>query len=187
MKVLITGAKGFTGKNLIAYLHKIQPTFELYETGLKPENRPNFFPLNLSDPQKVFDLINQIKPDQIYHLAGSFSNDYTIDYQNNVESTRSILEAVRQLSLPTKILLVGSAAVYGNVSENDNPIKESYPLRPISNYGLTKVIQYELAQYYVRKHNLAIVMARTFNLKGKGCSPKLFVASLYRPLFSFGW
>ncbi len=178
MKVLITGAQGFTGKKLIESLKKTQPTIELYETGLLPENRPNFFPLNLHDQQKVFDLINTIRPNQIYHLAGSFTNNYTTDYQNNVESTRYILEAIRQLKLSTKVLLVGSAAEYGNISAAENPINEAHPLRPISNYGLTKVMQLELAQYYVRKHNLAIVIARTFNLKGKGCSPKLFVGRI---------
>lgn len=178
MKVLITGAQGFTGRNLITALQKTQASIELYETGLKPENRPNFFPLNLQNQQKVFDLINTLKPDQIYHLAGSFSNDYATDYQNNVESTRHILEAIHQLNLPTKVLLIGSAAEYGKISEKDNPINENQPLNPISVYGLTKVIQYELAQYYIRKHNLAIVFARTFNLKGKGCSPKLFVGRL---------
>jgi GDP-4-dehydro-6-deoxy-D-mannose reductase len=70
------------------------------------------------------------------------------------------------------VFLIGSAAEYGNVP--DGPVAETASLRPVSIYGITKAMQTMLMEFYVRNYGLDIVMARTFNLFGDGCSPLLF-------------
>jgi nucleoside-diphosphate-sugar epimerase len=74
--------------------------------------------------------------------------------------------------LKSRFFLMGSAAEYGWPSSG--PVPETAPLRPVSVYGLTKSWQTALMEFYHRKHGLDIVMARTFNLFGEGCSPALF-------------
>ena len=77
---------------------------------------------------------------------------------------------------------MGSAAEYGFIKEEDNPVKEDHPLNPVSIYGLTKVYQTHLMKFYHQVHELDIVMARTFNLLGKNISNRLFIGRIYQQI-----
>lgn len=169
MRILITGAKGFSGKAVADHLGK-DPANEIFCTDL-PE-------LDLSNPDATVRRIGEIRPDRIYHCAGSMSNDFESDCRNNVGLTANVLRAVMALDGKPRVLLIGSAAEYGAVDVADNPIREDQPLRPVSLYGLSKVFQTELMRFHVRMHGLDIVMARPFNLYGRGMSPALFVGRL---------
>jgi GDP-4-dehydro-6-deoxy-D-mannose reductase len=183
MKVLVTGAKGFTGRHLISQLQNTgEPGLELYSTS---RDRDHGYGCDLSVFDQTCSLINQIKPDQIYHLAGSFTNHYDVDYANNVLSTKTIFDSLLKTDIPCRVLLVGTAAEYGLVNPEDNPVKESHPLSPISLYGLTKIYQTQLMQFYVQVHNLDVVMARTFNLLGKTISPQLFIGRIYQQVDAY--
>ena len=181
LRVLVTGADGFTGRHLVEYL-KGDAACELF---CSTKSAGNDMDCDLRDPQAVSVLLEKTKPDQIYHLAGSFSQDYETDYARNVLSTRNILEAALKLGLDARILLVGSAAEYGAIGPRDNPVKESQPLNPVSVYGLTKVYQTYLMNYYFANYEMNIVMARTFNLLGSGISPALFVGKLLEQIAAF--
>ena len=183
-KILITGSEGFVGKNLLQ-IYKNQADVKIYRSGLKNISDRNFFKCDLRDEDSVLEMIKSINPDQIYHLAGSFCNLFKEDLDNNVISSFNLLRAVETLKIKSRILLVGSAAEYGKVSEKDNPIKESNNLSPASIYGLTKIFQTYLMQYFVKIKGLDVVMARVFNLIGKGSSEKLFVGNLYRQIKDF--
>ena len=80
---------------------------------------------------------------------------------------------------------MGSAAEYGAIRPEDNPVKESQPLNAASVYGLTKVFQTSLMSYYCNRNNMDIVMARTFNLLGRGLSSNLFVGRLLEQVEAF--
>ena len=99
MKILVTGASGFSGRHLIAWLEQ-QRVGTLYRTDLQGQPTANFSPGNLGDFAFVEQLLATVRPERIYHLAGTFTNDYPTDYLSNVESSRNIFEAVRQLALP---------------------------------------------------------------------------------------
>jgi GDP-4-dehydro-6-deoxy-D-mannose reductase len=173
MRVLITGARGFSGKHLSQHL-SLDPQLELFGTDQADGD--------LSDPAFTTELLNKIQPQQIYHLAGSFTNDYSTDYRNNVAATKNILDTLSTLKIPCRVLLIGSSAEYGDVLPSDNPIREDHPLKPLSFYGLTKVFQTHLMQFY---HHLDLVMGRTFNLCGEGMSPNLFVGRVYHQIYSY--
>jgi GDP-4-dehydro-6-deoxy-D-mannose reductase len=178
MRILITGARGFTASHLLPWLMaRGEGTLFLSdkETG---SGEKNYFPCDLTEFSSVKDLIYSVKPDQIYHLAGGFTNDFDADYAANVKTTRNLLEVLAELKLISKILLIGSAAEYGNVVETDNPISEEYPLSPISHYGLTKVFQTQVMRFYASVRGVNVVMARTFNLIGEGQSRHLFYGNL---------
>jgi nucleoside-diphosphate-sugar epimerase len=189
MKILITGAAGFTAthlaKELAARSGPAAGRNELFFTGIRadrPEHCADYIQCDLSQFEPVRQLIDSIRPDRIYHLAGSFSNTYELDYQANVLSTRNVLESVLRAQSGARVLLVGSSAEYGTVTADDNPIREDHPLKPISIYGLTKVFQTQLMDYYCRVNKLNIVMARTFNIFGKGMSNRLFVGRLHEQI-----
>jgi GDP-4-dehydro-6-deoxy-D-mannose reductase len=184
MRILITGANGFSGRHLVEYL-SAQAAIDLYLTDIQTSEKTNYFSLDLADYQAVKDLIQKIEPQQIYHLAGSFSNDYTLDYQVNVLSTRHILESILISKINCRVLLIGSAAEYGQTLASDNPVKETQARQAISVYGLTKNFQTQLMDYYFRNFGLDLVMARPFNLLGEGISSQLLVGNLYRQLADY--
>jgi len=184
MRVLITGAAGFTASHL-ARLLESDKGVELFLSDLGMPGNKNHFPCNLTDAAEVFGLLEVTKPDQIYHLAGTYSNDYELDYRANVLSTKNVLDASLRLGRRGRVVLVGSSAEYGIVSEDENPVREDHPLSPVSIYGLTKACQTLLMQFYRNLHGLDVVMARTFNLFGKGLSAKLFVGRLYEEIEAY--
>ena len=74
-----------------------------------------------------------------------------------------------------RILLIGSSAEYG--IPDKNPVSEEANLAPINFYGLSKVLQCELALMYARRFSAPVLIGRTFNLRGKGLNKNLAIGS----------
>ncbi len=183
MRVLVTGALGFSARHLIELISK-DSGYELYLTDRVPGVNKRILNCDLIQKSQVEDLIGKIRPERIYHLAGSYTNDYDIDYPVNVLSTKNILEALLKYKIPNKILLIGSSAEYGFIDAKDNPVSERHALRPSHIYGLTKVYQTHLMNFYCKVYQMNIVMARTFNLSGdnKRISSLLFIGKVYEQI-----
>ena len=75
---------------------------------------------------------------------------------------------------------MGSAAEYGSTASN--PIREDAAPQPISQYGLSKLYQTLLSEYFFRNYGLPTVVARTFNILGDGVSPELSIGSFMRQI-----
>ena len=173
MKFLVTGASGFAGSHLLEYL-KSHHGATCIGTSRTPSDNPSILRCELTDGRQVEDVIEQTRPSVIIHAAGSFSNDFETDYMNNVVAAKVILDAVQKCQKDARVVLMGSAAEYGHVSDEDNPVSEEHPLKPISVYGWCKAAQTLLAPLYLNLYGLQVMVARTFNLSGRGMSEKLF-------------
>jgi len=180
MRILITGASGFTAHHLVGLIAK-EPGGELSLTDYVSGGGGNILNCDLTQRASVEDLINKVRPERVYHLAGSFTNDYDIDYSINVLGTKNILDALLKLGLSCRVLLIGSAAEYGMINAKNNPVNEDHPLRPCRVHGLTKAYQTHLMNFYCRVYQMDIVMARTFNLYGddKRISKLTFIGKVY--------
>lgn len=181
MRVLITGARGASGRFLTDLLSR-DPETEIYETDLSDESSPRYFAIDLSDFSSTYRLITEIRPSQIYNLAGTFTNDYETDYGSNVLAPKNILDSLLKAGISCRVLLIGSAAEYGHVAKEENPVKETQPLNPVTIYGLTKTYQTQLMKYFCTVHGMDIVMARVFNLYGAGFSNRLFIGRIFRQI-----
>jgi nucleoside-diphosphate-sugar epimerase len=118
-------------------------------------------------------MLEEIQPDEIYHCAGSVGRDFAELMQSNVLNTANLLEAV-QMHIPSaRVLLHGSAAIYGNVDPTHNPVSESLQPRPVTPYGFCKATQTELMRYFYNNYNLHVKEARIFNLCGPGAPEHL--------------
>src|ERR1700730_17650 len=93
MKVLVTGAGGFSGRHLIQYLAG-NPSAEIISTSLTHRDESNWLACDLTNRKETAALIAHVAPDQIYHLAGVRSNDYQTDFSVNVLSTLNLLESI---------------------------------------------------------------------------------------------
>ena len=182
MKAFITGLTGFVGKHLARLLHENK--IEVFGTSY-PEipscGEKNIFYIDIRKEKKLADLIKNIQPDMVFHLA-AISN-VKISWQQrkqtmetNVLGTFNLLEAVRKYSPLSRILLVGSSDIYGNYAKKGELLKEEFESNPINPYAVSKICQEKLGSFYAGVENIWIVMTRSFNHTGPGQSPS-FVCS----------
>lgn len=182
--LLIFGVSGFIGTHLLQYLKKNAVETEFLIVGVvSTEKEANEVDLdhleivNTLDDCTVPKIIQKIKPNYIVNLIGLFrAASYQEFLRTNVEISRNILEAVANSGvLETRLLFIGSAAEYGAVTAN--PVSEQALNRPVGLYGLSKVFQTQLIQYYHQVFGVQSIVARTFNLIGEGISASLSVGN----------
>jgi nucleoside-diphosphate-sugar epimerase len=165
MKILLTGATGFTGLIFSAQAEQLGYVV---------------VPLlaDLTDQDALTQEVNQVQPDAVVHLAGiSFVGhaDSSAFYQINVVGTTNLLTALAGLTLkPRCVLLASSANVYGNCDAS--PITEQQPPAPINHYAMSKLAMEYMALTFADR--LPIVIARPFNYVGVGQAPQFLIPKL---------
>jgi len=92
----------------------------------------------------------------------------------------NLLEAVHRHAPACRILSVGSSEEYGIVTQDDTPLREDRPLRPVSPYAVARVAQENLSMVYAGGFNMDIVCTRSFNHIGAGQSDMFVVSSIAR-------
>lgn len=170
MKILITGASGFIGKYLVERFKKLN--YEVISvTRTKVESLYLENGMILDNLGSVEELIAEIKPNMCIHCAGassvqlSLENPY-VDFNDNVLTTRNLLEAIRIHSPLTKLIYLSSAAVYGDPKQF--PINEYSECSPISPYGYNKLIAENLINQYKSIYGIDSAILRIFSVYGNG-------------------
>ena len=180
MRVLITGITGFAGSHLAEYILSEHPDSEVFGTmrwRSRTENIRNIEPhvelleCDLRDQSSVKELIQRVKPDRIFHLAAqsfvpSSWNAPAESLTTNILGQLNIFEAVRASGIEPWIQIACSSEEYGMVYENELPIKETNPLRPLSPYAVSKVGQDYLGYQYCQSFGMKVVRTRGFNHDG---------------------
>jgi CDP-glucose 4,6-dehydratase len=182
-KVIITGANGFLASHL---------TIALLENGagvigpIKEEIPLSFLNLKLKDKKykniKIikcdivdFTFLKRIfkyyKPDICFHLAAQAiankANKSPIPtFRTNIEGTWNILEAARQYSGQTKIIVASSDKAYGE--HKKLPYTEDASLQALHPYDASKACADILTRTYSHTYNLATVITRCANIYGPG-------------------
>jgi nucleoside-diphosphate-sugar epimerase len=177
--VLLTGASGALGLALSARLRQ-QNNYRVVATSRHAEEALGLR-LDVCDRGMLAAAFKRFAPDWVLHLAGTFASDFDEAYRVNVEAARHLLDTVEELATPVRVVLAGSAAEYGRVRPEENPVRENRVLNPASTYGLTKAWQSQLAGLYASR-GVDVVVARIFNLDGPGLSERLFVGRLRRQI-----
>lgn len=178
MTTLVTGASGGLGRILCRNLRDAGD--DVVGVARRGSARDGVLECDVTGLQAVRDLISRVRPKLVYHLAGSFSNHYETDYAVNTEAARHLLEACAAVVPSARIVLVGSAAEYGLLRPDENPVKEDRVLRPVSIYGLTKSYQTLLGVCFAHARGADVVVARLFNLMAAGLSERLFIGRVER-------
>lgn len=194
MKALITGIDGFVGGHLAAYLAAQPDTALIGTTWLATEQYPHLAGLgvelhqiDLTDEEATHDLLGTSRPDHIYHLAGqsfvpeSFEHPWET-LRNNIRAQLNILVSMASLGLKARVLVVGTADVYGPVSPHDVPTNELQPLHPTSPYAVSKVAQDMLGLQYFHSHKVAAIRVRPFNQIGPGQNQRFVIPAFARQI-----
>lgn len=172
MRALVTGANGFVGSWLTAYLR---------DQGDEVVAIDHEVPI--TDCAAVRAAVTAASPDAVYHLAalahvGHSWSDPAEVLQVNALGTLYVLEAARACRTPPRVLIVSSAEVYGAVHENQLPLSEAAPLAPVTPYAASKVAAEYLGIQAYLAHGLAVVRVRPFNHVGPGQSSGFVVPAL---------
>jgi GDPmannose 4,6-dehydratase len=135
---------------------------------LRDNNQITLHYMDLTDPISVESIINEIKPDEIYHLAAqshvqiSFElPKYTLDV--NGGGTLAVLEAVRKFSPKSKIYHAATSEMFGNSIDTDGYQRETTRLAPVSPYGCSKLYAHSLCNNYRNAYGMFITSGILFN------------------------
>ena len=186
--ILITGISGFVGSYLADYFIRHEKEihihgFDLVAPHCSPGSDIHFHLADLLDKGLAEELIQQIRPAVIIHLA-SFSSvgdswrDPIKSFKNNTNIFLNLLEITHSLKIPCRILSVGSSEEYGIVKNGDLPLTEDKPLNPVSPYAVARVAQEQLSHIYAKGFGMDIVCTRSFNHIGPGQTDKFVVSSI---------
>jgi len=175
MRAFVTGGHGFVGPHLIAHL------VACGDDVIAPDQHE----LDLDDAAGLKRAVGAASPDAVYHLAalahvGDSWADPLRTFAVNATGTLHVLEAARALDAPPRVLLIGSAEVYGAVTAQDLPLREDRPLVPVTPYAASKVAAEYLGVQYHAGFGLPVVRARSFNHVGPGQSGSFVVADIAR-------
>src|SRR5688572_5848238 len=178
MRVLITGITGFVGSYMAE--HALSQGAEVFGASRGQSAAENIAHLrgritliesDLRDDASVRALVAQSNPDYIVHLAAQSVvraswHAPAETLANNILSQVNLLEAIRPLGVPPRFLCVGSSEEYGMVYDEELPIRETNPLRPLSPYAVSKVTQDVMGYQYFMSYGLPIVRTRAFSHEG---------------------
>jgi len=180
MNVLITGITGFVGSHLAEYLLAEHPDVSVHGTKrwrspkdniLGIQDKVQLHDCDLRDLSSLISTFSRVKPEVIFHLAAQsyVQTSYTAPadtIDTNVTGTVNLLEAVRITGIDPVIHICSSSEVYGQVTQDDIPIKEDCPLRPVSPYAVSKVGEDMLGFMYHQAFGLKTVRTRMFTHSG---------------------
>jgi GDP-4-dehydro-6-deoxy-D-mannose reductase len=180
LRALITGITGFAGSHLAEYIIANHPDTEVYgimRWRSRTENiqgikeRIQLIECDLRDATSVKALLGRVRPDKIFHLAAqsyvpSSWNAPAESLTTNVLGQLNIFEAIRELAIEPWIQIACSSEEYGLVHEDELPIKETNPLRPLSPYAVSKIGQDFLGYQYYKSFGMKVVRTRGFNHDG---------------------
>lgn len=179
LKVLITGANGFIGRNIALKFSK--ENYYVVGIGHGDWIDENYTIWGLKEWHKSTISIESIleinlKFDLIIHCGGSGSVKFSwdnpyLDFQKTVQGTIALLEYIRLYNCDCKLIYPSSPAVQGNV--NEFCIKEEFIGFPVSPYGYNKKLAEDLCVSYNNNFGLSIGIIRLFSVYGNGLKKQL--------------
>lgn len=177
-KALITGVTGFAGSHLTELLlsegvevHGILRWRSKMDNIESIQDKIHIHEADLLDAHSLYTVIDEIRPDYIFHLAAqsyvqSSWSSPSNTLETNVIGSVNIFEAVRKSGLPIAIQIACSSEEYGRVLPNEIPINENNPLRPLSPYAVSKLAMDYLGYQYWESYGMRIIRTRGFNHTG---------------------
>ncbi len=174
--MLVTGSDGFVGRWLVAHLGDIGDDV----VGLDAA-------IDVTDAAALREAVVAVEPDAVVHLAAQASVAQSWEqplatFAVNATGTLHLTEAALACRRPPRVLLVGSAEIYGVVGPEDLPLPEDRVLAPVSPYALSKATAELIGLQAWRSRGLEVLCARPFNHTGPGQAPGFVVPSLARQI-----
>lgn len=172
MKAFITGITGQDGSYLSEFLlslgYEVHGTIRRsssFNTGRIDHifDKLHLHYADLTDAGRISNLIREIKPDEIYHLAAQSHVRVSFDQPHHTAQvdalgTLNILEAIR--GMDCKFYHAGSSEMFGASSPPQN---ETTPFRPRSPYACSKLFAHNLTINYRESYGMFACSGILFN------------------------
>jgi nucleoside-diphosphate-sugar epimerase len=157
-KILVTGAGGQIGTVLVQTLRQSYGEANVIASDLRELSDPNFAQLNVTDANKMAEIVKKEKVTQIYHLAAILSatgeKKPRFTWDVNMNGLFNILEVARSFNL-SKIYFPSSIAIYGPQTPKDNTPQNAY-FDPTTVYGISKLTGEMWSEYYFNRYGMDI-------------------------------
>ena len=163
---LITGITGQDGYYLADLL--LKKNYEVYGTYKHQGNsnynrfkndfkRVKIFKCDNSNYESIYNLIDSLKPNEIYNLAAQSSPSYSFQkpletYELNSKGVLNILEAIRNINPSIKFMQASTSELYANSNETPQTLDtEFYPINP---YGVSKLCGFWITKNYREAYDI---------------------------------
>lgn len=174
-KALITGLTGQDGAYLAEFLLKKgyevygmyrRTSMEIFDRISELKKKINLVEGDITDMSSIVNLIKDIKPDEIYNLAGqsfvpaSWTQPISTAEINAI-GVLKILETIRLINPKIRFYQASTSEMFGKIREN--PQTEKTPFYPRSPYGVSKVFGYFITKNYRESYGLFACNGILFN------------------------
>jgi GDPmannose 4,6-dehydratase len=133
------------------------------------QGRVELFPADLLDRDAQAEILDRVRPDEVYNLAaitfvpaGWEQPAHVIEF--TTQTVTRLLEAVRRACPSARVFQAGSSEMFGAAGES--PQRETTPFRPRSPYGVAKVCAHHITCGYRTAYNLYACSGILFNHEG---------------------
>lgn len=166
--LFVTGGHGFVGQ----WIQRLAPRIAQrhgYRIAIPPAD------FELLDPAQVDAQLALARPDAVLHLAAQSNvpqsfKDPEGTFRVNLVGTLRLFEGLRRAGLAPRVVFASSGDVYGQVPDEEMPIREQRLPQPRNPYAVSKVAAEALCGQWSRTEGLEVVVARPFNHVGAGQS-----------------
>lgn len=159
MKILVTGALGQIGSELVMYLRRIYGENKIIASGLsRMEDARNiiesgpFEIVDVTKPEQIAGVVKKYKVDWIIHLAAILSavgeDKPSLAWNVNMNGLYNVLEIAKEFNCG--VFTPSSIAAFGPSTPKDNTPQDTIQ-RPTTMYGVTKVAGELLCDYYYKR------------------------------------
>lgn len=192
MKVLITGMTGMIGSHFAAACKSrgwdiVGIARSSASSRLEAVDDPHIVRIDLIDKGPLEELFRQDCFDLVAHFGAQAFNSLSWKMEGythhvNYMSTLNVLQCVRQYAPQAAVLLACSSAEYGDVKPEECPLTESRLLKPITPYGVSKVVTECLGYQYYANYGTRVFLPRLFIHVGTGHPPATAIQNFARQL-----
>jgi len=114
----------------------------------------------------VLNALDEVQPDELYHLAASSFVSYSFDeefsiFNTNIVGTHNVLSSLKQVAPKCRFYFAASSELFGR--SKVSPQDETTPFNPRSAYGVTKVTGYYLTSNYRESYGLFACSGISYN------------------------
>ena len=187
MKVLVTGANGLLGQELIGLL--LQKNYDVIGASkgpcrFQPDSENNFIyrDLDITDGLATHQILNEYRPDVIIHAAAMTQVDEcelnkVVCYNINVTATRFLIEAAKEIN--ARLVYISTDFIFDGLT---GPYKEDDEPKPLNYYGSTKLS----AETEITESGLHWSIVRTVLVIGNAKSTRSNIISWVRDKLTKG-
>ncbi|MEM3143584.1 MAG: NAD-dependent epimerase/dehydratase family protein [Candidatus Nitrosotenuis sp.] len=181
MRICVTGGAGFIGRHLVNLLLNKGHYVTIFDnfSNSKMEFVAPLMKRGVNviegDITEKNDIEHSIAgSDVVVHLAAKISVSESMNKplettKVNVDGTMNILDGCKKYGVKN-IILVSSAAVYGNTDSPTTILTEQSNTNPISPYGKDKLLMEQNVKLFLEAHKMNCIIFRVFNVYGEGQS-----------------